>query len=562
MSLHKWLLILILATNFILNIWGLDWGLPQLWHPDEMVHKAEAMHEYHTPDHDYHAYGSLPYYQIILLAVWPIDIWQESLNWQSIEIWTVNTWFARFISVLMATGIVWIVYGLGNKLFDRKTALISVGLMSVTMGLTNIAHFATADISSIFWSTLAAYFVIRTWQRGLKRDYILSGALCGIAAAVKYIGGIMILPLLIAHWLRKKEERSFNDILLTVITAMLTFMLGNASMIFSPCRFMVGFIKENFFNALRNTENPPAFIPLITEYVNATGWPIALLSMSSLFFTLWLIWKPRYRKEVLLITSMIVPYYIIIGRMHVSNLRYVIPMLPFILLLVGKMLSIFIQQEHSLQKTIWKTILIGTFIYSLLYTVVADLNFIKDSRYSLEPWLQDNVNTNESLEMTSYVSDDENYWLYNTYNVNYWPHDYAEWSAKKTLQKSYSYEQTLYSAYKIETWAKKYDLCPKDIPTYTSWHEKVTSRYLKDNIASNTSPQGLLDRNPDWLIISDLYYNRFLNGYSGTEADSFKQLLANELPYTLVKELEYKGWPGFTPRVEFVNPRLLVYKKQ
>lgn len=555
---NKWLLILILITSFTLNFWGIDWGLPERWHPDEMVDKAELMYELRIPDHNYHAYGSLPFYQIVMLAVWPVDIWQEWFGWHSFEVRTMNTWWARFISVVMATGVVWLVYGVGSKLFDRKSALISAGLMGVSMGLVNLAHFATADIPSLFWSMLAAYFSVRAWQDGKRRDYILAGVFAGMAAAVRFVGGILILSLLMAHWLRKKEGRSIDNLVFGVLASVIMFMIGDGAMFFSPCTFMIGFIKENFFDALRNAEGYRAFTPLIVEYINSAGWPIAVLSGAGFIFALWLVWKPRYRKQVLLIMSMVVPYYVIIGGMRVSNLRYTVPLLPFALLLVGKMFSDFIQQLPVFQKLVWKLILVSTFMYSLVYVAMADMSFTRDSRYLLQEWLRDNIYAGDSLEVTSYASDTA-HWFY---NVTYRPHDNAEWSTRRALQGNDLYKQTLKKAMSIESWAKNYGICPKEIPTYVSWNETAVIGHNNDLSVFDAGPQGLLKRSPNWVIISDIYYKRFVNGDESKEGKFFKQLMSGELPYVLVHEFNQEERLGVIPKVEFANPRLLIYKKQ
>jgi hypothetical protein len=339
---------------------------------------------------------------------------------------------------------------------------------------------------------------------------------------------------------------------------MLAFVIGDAAMFFSPCSFMVGFIKENFFNALRNAEGARAFTPLIIEYFNAAGWPIAVLSVASLIFALWLAWKPRYRSEMLLVMSMVVPYYLVVGGLHVSHLRYVVPLLPFILLLVGKMLAVFITQLPMMQRVVWGLVLAGTFLYSFLHVVAADLTFINDSRYRISNWIHDNLNADDSVEMTSYVSDTA-YWFY---NVTYRPHNNAEMATRVVLQKNDLYERVLRQVYKMEGWAKERGICLKERPTYESWHETAVRDYQRDTIGFDTGPQGLISRNPDWVIISDIYYKRFMNDEGGEEAVFFKQLMSGKLPYKLIHEEKYQGWLGMSPRVEFANPRLLVYQKQ
>jgi len=205
MSSHKWLLIIILATNFALNVWGLDWGLPERWHPDELLNKVELMVEVGAVNHNYYTYGSLPFYRIAALAVWPAMIGQAWLGWHDFEVLSVDNLLARLQSALMGTGIVWAVYGIGKQLFDRRTGLISAAFMGLTMGLVNLSHFATVDIPSLGWFSWCSYMSVLMWRRGSSRAYVGAGIFCGLAAAARYVGGISMIVILTAHFLRPKR---------------------------------------------------------------------------------------------------------------------------------------------------------------------------------------------------------------------------------------------------------------------------------------------------------------------------------------------------------------------
>lgn len=57
---------IILLLSFLLNVWGINWGLPERWHPDEMTGAALRMGYYKSLNPHHFAYGSLHYYQIML----------------------------------------------------------------------------------------------------------------------------------------------------------------------------------------------------------------------------------------------------------------------------------------------------------------------------------------------------------------------------------------------------------------------------------------------------------------------------------------------------------------
>jgi 4-amino-4-deoxy-L-arabinose transferase-like glycosyltransferase len=58
---------------------------------------------------------------------------------------------------------------------------------------------------------------------GSRKYYILSGLLAGIAAAVKYLGGLALIALLVAHFLSRKEGRNINNLLLGIVMALVDF---------------------------------------------------------------------------------------------------------------------------------------------------------------------------------------------------------------------------------------------------------------------------------------------------------------------------------------------------
>src|SRR5438874_9858883 len=63
-----WLLVAILASNFILSVLGIDWGLPYIWHTDEKIDPAVHMIHQHTLDPDYFINPHLHIYAMALVV--------------------------------------------------------------------------------------------------------------------------------------------------------------------------------------------------------------------------------------------------------------------------------------------------------------------------------------------------------------------------------------------------------------------------------------------------------------------------------------------------------------
>lgn len=56
------------------------------------------------------------------------------------------------------------------------------------------------------------------------------------------------------------------------------------------------------------------------------------------------------RAKVSLVLSMIIPYYLVMGSMHSSKMRYIMPIVPFLLILTGKLVSDCLVVKNTVQR--------------------------------------------------------------------------------------------------------------------------------------------------------------------------------------------------------------------
>lgn len=556
MSSHKWILLIILAINFALNVWGIEWGLPERWHPDELLDKAEMMYALNEINHNYYTYGALPFYQLELLALAPAKLGQTVFGWHDFEVRSIDTLLARLLSALMGTGIVAATYGIASALFDRRSGLISASLIGLTMGLVNLSHFATVDISSLWWFTMTSWFSVRVWRGGATKDYVAAGICSGLAAAVRFVGGISIIVLLAAYWFRRKNERRPDRLVLGAGSSLMALLAANLPMVALPCYFAIGYTKDFFYNGLRNVDGARAWLPLVGDYINATGWPLALLSLGGIVYMVWLMGQKKWRTQIWLIAAMILPYYFIVGRMHVSYLRYALPLAPFLLILAGKMLNDFMFNLPGWQRRFWQGTFVLTLVYSLAYVIVADLNFVHDSRGQVNSWLMNNILDRERIEVTSYVTDTAQWF----FDITRRPHDHGEWSTRRVLASSQAYTGILTGLERVEEKAQAAGICAANLPAYRTWNEIAVERFEAETANFDLSSKGIIERRPDVLVVSELYYDRFREEAQEPEGMFFRDLFNGKLPYILREEIWYEGWPGLRPKVEFVNPKIVIYR--
>ncbi len=544
---------LLASLSLFLNIWGIEWGLPVNWHPDELVKRAGEMIKIASFDHNYYAYGAWSVYEVLLGAIMPVKILNYLGNfWHSRELHVMTNIGARLMSAFMGSGVIIIIYLITRKLFDRRAGLVTALLTAVTMGLVNLSHFATVDVPSLFWFCLACLAAVYIFSNEGGKWYLLAGIFTGLAAAVRYVGGLALLVVLAAHFLKKDKRRGGLEIFLAVVVV--TFALVNP--VIFLCEYPVGFLAEMFFNSYRNHGDQAAFGPLLGEMANAMGWPMFLLGVGGAAYGILLIFKRDSRPKILLVWSMLVPYYLIVGRMHVSNLRYALPIIPFVLIMAGKMISDFERKLPKPDKLLWRLALFMVFGYSLVYSVAADLAFANDSRYLLTDWAIKNFEPGSTIEMTPYSP----IGLTLNYPVVVRPMNNNEEDTMEALNDSGDYNKAVIAVTKITEIFRKRGLCqPKGQP-YKPWYVLGRENLSKASKSYDFTGRGLAERAPDYFITSSFYTNRFLNDQTSADGGFFRDLKNEKTPYRLIKTFHYDLSKWLRPEVEFVNPEIEVWK--
>jgi len=172
------LILPILLLSLLLNIWGITWGLPSKWNPDEGTFIALKMLDQKSLNPHRFAYGSLHFYQIII-AISPVLISNNFVKLfnNSTEKKNIVLISSRLLSALLGVFIIYLIFIMTRTIFDSRAAIFSSILLTLSMGFVNISHFATSDIPSIFWFVFSCLMSVHILKDGSMKYYILAGVL-------------------------------------------------------------------------------------------------------------------------------------------------------------------------------------------------------------------------------------------------------------------------------------------------------------------------------------------------------------------------------------------------
>lgn len=215
------LLAAILVLALSLRLWGIDFGLPNLYHPDEdaLIMPAVTIVKTGNLKPIWLNYGSVQIY--ILVAVVALVFLYFARNGTMSEVSQLAIFergsypavyahpeiyiAARSVTAVMGTGVVLLVYMLGRRLGSERLGLVAAALTAVLPGLVVDAHFATTDTPLTFMILLSLYLLLRAydnWTVDSFWAYAGAGFVCGLATSTKYNGVVIALPLLLVALLR------------------------------------------------------------------------------------------------------------------------------------------------------------------------------------------------------------------------------------------------------------------------------------------------------------------------------------------------------------------------
>ncbi|MFQ6100901.1 MAG: ArnT family glycosyltransferase [Anaerolineae bacterium] len=343
-------LLLILALGGLVRLWGNDFGLPYLYHPDEGYLVMPALKILHTGNFNpgWFDYGSVFIYVLFLtyvvyfLAGARLGVFQVVQdipyyeNFREISAYDFPTLFivSRSVSALFGMALIPIVYLLAKRLFGEKVGLVASLLLALCPALVYNAHFATTDTAMTTFVTLAVLLSLRLYESGERKYYALAGFVTGLAISTKYSAFPAVLTLAVAHLLRGRKERSFLDhnLFLALGTVLVGFLIGSPFVLAEFPTFLNYLAKQ-----IRVYGRPGGELPLEATYVwwlkymfTTEVMPATILALVGVGYLL----KEKPRETALLLASPALFWIIIltqIPRYHRSWL----PTAPILVLLAA-----------------------------------------------------------------------------------------------------------------------------------------------------------------------------------------------------------------------------------
>lgn len=399
----KIILFLLLILAAVFRFYNLNWDEGHFFHSDErnIAMGVANLVFFSQMDPKFYAYGGFLIYLYKITA----DIAGSLLSMPTLAIdWAYINVLGRYYSAFFSTMTIIPLFLLAQKVFNKKTALISVFFYAICVSSIQTAHFSiTENLLSFIIVTLTLLSILYYEKSSLK-IIMITGILLGLAVGTKTTGlSFFLIPLsaLSLSLLQKKTsfKKVFTHLLFLIFLALFVFTLT------SPFTFLNW---EDFYRSMKFENEVVLGINPVVYTLQFTGTPSYLYQLSNLFwqvgpfflfclFGIFSVGKNIIQKRnPYIILAFIFPliYFLYVGSWHTKFIRYMIPTIPFFILLGASFLDDF---SKKFQKIGYLALILFIFS-STLYTLSFFSIYTRpQTRIAASEWIYKNIPHNSII---------------------------------------------------------------------------------------------------------------------------------------------------------------------
>jgi len=416
---------IILLTALSVRLWGVNYDLPYIYHPDEPGYIAISQNIFKTGDLNPHffnypslffyinALAYIPYYLLgKLIGVFntPNDILPPISLAMGVTQAPMPTTvlLGRIVTISFGVGTVGLTYFVGKQITGRTAVGVLSSLM-VAIAPTNVWHsrLITPDTFVTFFSLASFLASILVYQQGKTWQYVVAGVCVGLTASSKYNGGLIVLPLLLAHFLHYgKAAFKQPKLYLALLFCGVGFLTTTPYAVLDSAKFLTDLRFEAQHYSTGHAGMEGNSLEWYLNYMWNTGGGLYLLAVLGILYGS--ILRP---KETSLLVIFPLVYFAFISSFVVRNDRTFLPLTPFLFVLAAWFLIIVLDksrkfQNESLRKlflTVFASLAIAVLAHPISKTI-ADTQRLTtvNSRETARIWIDNNLPPGAKIAIESY----------------------------------------------------------------------------------------------------------------------------------------------------------------
>lgn len=360
-------LFLLLSFALAIRIYGINWDQGGLFHPDERAFLFQV-EQLEFPDSDnldvlwttespLHPgsfnWGSLPHYMLKGVQYGAQAFLEDDLNLFDLR------FPGRVLSAVADTATVALVFFIGSRWFSRRVGFLAAGMIALAVLNIQLSHFFAVDALMSTFITATIFFAIRVAYHGRTSDAALMGLMAGLGFATKFSVsplGVAVLASFAIYAFSKpgdvlnlrgwrspeaavRQWQAFRGLLVATGVAFVAVLVTQPYMFIDLSTFfgnisdqsqMVRRINDWPFTR-QYADTPRYWYQVFQLGFWGLGPAMGIVVWIGLLAGLAFAWFGR-RKVDLVILAWVIPYLLITGWFDVKFMRYMVPLVPFLVL--------------------------------------------------------------------------------------------------------------------------------------------------------------------------------------------------------------------------------------
>ncbi|MCP4269140.1 MAG: phospholipid carrier-dependent glycosyltransferase [Candidatus Brocadiaceae bacterium] len=420
-------LIAIVVLAFVLRIWGIDFGLPYIYHTDEWFEVKRAL-KLGAGNFDFGRITKGGYFYLLFLeygfyfailricnVVHSSEQFLYRLLQDPTSIWLIGRITTAFVGTLNC----FLLYVLGKYAFSKTVGLFASFFMAIYILHVASSHYITVDIPLVTLITMC--FIIMYWRHAgtyRNKDYMLLGVLVAIAVMTKITAAVVIFPIFYFHFCNIKLEcsrvtaKSYilnKRFIMFLVVLAVVYILGNPGILVKfggIVKWAGSFVnpyaanRDSLYPQLSNRSDSPF------NYYLGVLFPVKYFILTIFIFGGFFICLRKYCGKQLFLFFLI-PYCFFLVSSKSKELiyaRYVLPIIPILFIYAGVFFEYLLKPAGKFR--IYRYMLITTILIGGIYpvlkdSIVFDMNKVKpDTRTLAKEWVEKNIPADSVVYIT------------------------------------------------------------------------------------------------------------------------------------------------------------------
>ena len=401
LSIHKdknfrIVLIFIVALAAIIRFYGLDFGLPFNYHPDE-VPKFNAimrMREAGDLNPRYFLHPSLLLYSTYGMNSLLRVVFDLGANWSDSLLFS-----GRVVSATAGTLSVALCGLIAFTIWGRLAGLLAALFLSFAPLHVTVSRYVKEDALLTFFVLLSVYLLVQAVRKDKPWLLLIAGFVAGLSAGVKYTGAVTGSLILLSPWLKSGNIKPDIRYLKFAIRAMffvpLGFLISTPYALLDLDTFLRGFSYEK--NHMQEGHGGVIdawsqlwmyhFVRSILPGFQTIPLLIALLGIGAFL-------RRNYYWGWFIICALMIfylPAEFVKAKPAPQPERYIVPCLPFLSIAAAALLARFFAISRGVDRYILILLILLSPAFSVFRSVTLASEIKTDTRDIMRNWIEKNI---------------------------------------------------------------------------------------------------------------------------------------------------------------------------